>query len=335
MFARVLRLLVVVSALAPAMAAADPITLKFSFFTSDRSAIYQQLIKPFVDAVNADGKGLVEIKVYFSGAISKVQSAQPELLADGTADMAIVVPGQSPEQFSDIAVVELPGLFRDSQEASQVFTRLASGKILKGFDDYEVISAFVSTGESIHSRKPIALLSELNGQTIRVNNSLEATTLEKLGAIPVQLAINQTFEKLSEGKIDGATLPPSMLFEFGVGRVTSHHYMMQLGGAPIAIVMNHDKFTALPEPVQAIIRKDSGELLAVRSASGMAAVDQRILDELKSDPRRTVVVPSADDASVIKSTFASIVDQWAASSRHNRELLDRVRSEIAKLRSNN
>jgi hypothetical protein len=41
--------------LAPAMAAAEPIELRFSFFTSDRSQIYQNSVKPFVDAVNADG----------------------------------------------------------------------------------------------------------------------------------------------------------------------------------------------------------------------------------------------------------------------------------------
>ena len=57
-------------ALMPSMATAAPIELKFSFFTSDRSNIYQNTIKPFVDAVNDEGKGLIEIKMYFSGAIS-------------------------------------------------------------------------------------------------------------------------------------------------------------------------------------------------------------------------------------------------------------------------
>ena len=335
MFTRVLRIVVVALALAPALAAADPIKLKFSFFTSDRSNIYQTQVKPFVDAVNAEGKDLIHIDVYFSGTISKLQSAQPELVSDGTADLALVVPGQSPEQFSNIAVLELPGLFRDSLEASRVFARLAAARALKGFDDYEVIGSFVSNGESIHSRKPLASLGELNGQTIRVNNPIEAATLEKLGVVPVVLAINETMEKLSAGKIDGATLPPSMLFEFGIGRVTSHHYMMQLGGAPIALVMNRDKFASLPPQAQSIIRKYSDDWFAERAASGMAALDQRILEELKKDSRRTVTYPSQSDMAVINEAYASVVADWASSSRNNRELLERAKGEIAKLRSNN
>ena len=177
MFARALRIVIVAFALAPPLAAADPIKLKFSFFTSDRSNIYQTQVKPFVDAVNAEGKGLIEIEMYFSGAISKSLAAQPALVAEGTADLAVIVPGLSPEQFSDVSVMELPGLFHDPLEAARVYTRLVDGKALHGFDDYALIGAFESEGESIHSRKPLASLADLKDQTIRVNNQVEAATV--------------------------------------------------------------------------------------------------------------------------------------------------------------
>jgi TRAP-type C4-dicarboxylate transport system substrate-binding protein len=319
----------------PVSASAEPIKLKFSFFTSDQSAIYQTEVKPFVDAVNAEGQGLIQIEVYFSGAISKVQSAQPQLVADGDADFASFVPSQTPDLFSDIGVLELPGLFRDAREGSRVFDRLVAARALKGFDDYILIGGFVSAGESIHSRRPLSSLADLNGQTIRVNNAVEATTLEKLGAIPVLLALNQTNEKLSQNKIDGATVPPSMLFEFGFGRVTDHHYMIHLGGAPNGIIMNRAKFDSLPPQAQAIIRKYSGDWLSDRVTAGLADLDERVLAQVKTDPRRTVSYPSAADASTIQSVYSSVVEQWAASSHHNRELLDRVQAEITKLRSNN
>ena len=86
-----------VLSLVPALAAADPVTLKFSFVTSDRSNIYQCYLKPFVDAVNADGAGIVQIKVYFSGAISPAMTEQARLALDGAADLAYVVPGYTPQ----------------------------------------------------------------------------------------------------------------------------------------------------------------------------------------------------------------------------------------------
>jgi TRAP-type C4-dicarboxylate transport system substrate-binding protein len=322
-------------ALMPSMATAAPIELKFSFFTSDRSNIYQNTIKPFVDAVNDEGKGLIEIKMYFSGAISADQARQPQLVADDTADMAIIVPGQSPDRFGDTAVMELPGLYRDPREASLVFTQLVEAGDLEGYKDFLVIGAFVSGAESINSRKPIAAIDDLKGLTIRTNNQTEAAVLEKLGALPVLLPINQATDAISRDKIDAATFPPSMLFEFGIGRVTDYHFMLHLGGVPTALVMNRGKFDSLPPPAQAIIRQYSGQWLAARSTAGLSALDEQVLQQLKSDPRRKVVDLSPAELESTQRVFASVVENWAAMSPHNRELLTLVQSELKKLRSSN
>lgn len=228
--------------LSPNLAAAEAINLKLSFFTSDRSQIYQLSVKPFVDGVNADGSGLIHVEVYFSGALSGVQSQQPQLVSDGTADLAVIVPGRTAERFYDTSVLELPGLFPGARAASRIFTQLADGGGLAGYEDFFVVGAFVSGSEAINSRKDIASSADLHGLTIRVNNPIEADVLQKFGAVPALLAINQTSEALSRGTIDGATLPPSMLSEFGVGRVTTDHFMIGLGGVPTALVMSRKKF---------------------------------------------------------------------------------------------
>jgi TRAP-type C4-dicarboxylate transport system substrate-binding protein len=322
-----------IALLLPLAATAEPIKLKFSFFTSDRSYIYQNSIKPFVDAVNKEGKELVEIEMYFSGSISSVQADQPQLVADGTADLALIVPGRTPQKFSDTVVMELPGLYRDQREASLVFTRLAQAGALKGYESFLVLGAFVADTESIHTRKLVASNGDLTGLTIRVNNQTQATVLKTLGAIPTLLAINQTTEAISTDKIDGATFPTSMLFEFGVGRVTSNHYMIHLGGAPTALVMNRKKFEQLPPPVQAIIRKYSGPWLAEHSAAGFEALDKQTLEQLKADSRRKVIFLSPADSERMQQISASVAEDWAAMSPHNHDLLALVRAEITKLRS--
>ncbi len=327
------RCALVTFALLPSIALAEPIELKFSFFTSDRSNIYQYTIKPFVDAVNDEGKGLIEIKVYFSGAISPVLTQQAQLVADGTADIAMTVPGYSPDKFADSTVLELPGIYRDSREASLVFVRLIEAGALEGYGDFFVINAFASGPENVNSRKPVAAIEDLKGLTIRSNNQSQAAALEKLGAIPVLVPINQATDSISRGKIDAATFPPSMLFDFGIGRVTNYHFMIELGYVPIAVVMNRSKFESLPLSAQAIIRKNSGQGLAERSAAGLQALDIQTLAQLKSDPRRKVSDPSPADLESAQHAFASVIADWTAMSPHNRELLGLVRSEIKKLRS--
>ncbi len=173
----------------------------------------------------------------------------------------------------------------------------------------------------------------MKGLTIRTNNQIESDTIKKLGAMPQLIAINKTTDAVSSGKVDGATFPPSMLFEFGVGRVTKYHYMIQLGGAPTALVINRKKFDSLPPKAQAIIRKYSGEWLVDRTATGMDALDKKVLAQLEADPRRKVVFPSPADLATARKVFASVIEEWAAKSPHNRELLALVRAEIAKFRS--
>lgn len=72
-----LNLLVRCAALAclafPATSMAEPIKLKLAFFTSDRASTYLSAVKPFVDAVNAAGKGQLEIEVHFSGGLGREQ----------------------------------------------------------------------------------------------------------------------------------------------------------------------------------------------------------------------------------------------------------------------
>jgi TRAP-type C4-dicarboxylate transport system substrate-binding protein len=316
-------------------ASAEQITLKLSFYTSDRSIIYQNSIKPFVEAVNRSGSGLVQVEVYFSGALNKVQAEEPRLIADGTADIALLTIGRSPDMFPDTAVMQLPGIFRDQRQASLVYTRLIELGALKGYENYYVVGAYVSDGESIHSRKSISSANDLKGLTIRTNNRIEAAVLDRFGAKAVPIAINQTMQALGEGKIDGATFPPSMVFDFGVGRVANFHYMIRLGGVPVALVMNRKRFESLPPQAQEIIRQYSGKWLADRSATAYEAMDQQALAQLKSDPRRTVVFPSPADAESAQRAFASVVEEWASQSAHNRELLSLVRAEIAKLESAN
>ena len=62
--------------LLPAAVAVDPIDLKLAFVLSEHTNIYDAAIKPFVDAVNVEGKGLRTIKVYPNGALREPMTSR-------------------------------------------------------------------------------------------------------------------------------------------------------------------------------------------------------------------------------------------------------------------
>ena len=100
---------------------AEPITLKLAFSTSDQSAAYKSAAEPFVNAVNAEGQGLIRIEPYFSGALGKEMSQQAQLVRDGVADIAYIIPSYTRDRFPDNAIVEMPGLYRDMREGTLVY----------------------------------------------------------------------------------------------------------------------------------------------------------------------------------------------------------------------
>lgn len=330
---KILRCALFALALLPAAAKAEPIKLRLALFTSDRSLLYRAAVKPFADAVNAEARGLMEIDVQFSGALGRDAAQQVQLVLDGTADIAFVVPGYTPDRFGDDAVIELPGQFLDAREATLVFSRLVEAKLLKGYEDFYVIGAFADEPESIHTRPPIASLSDLQGKKIRVNNSIEAAALEKLGMSPVLMPINQSSDAIVAGRIDGATMPPAMLFEFGIGRFATYHYLLGTSVPPLALLMNRRKFDSLPGPAQDIIRKYSGEWAATRFIEADEAANKQAIEQLTTDGRRKVITPTAADLNTAQAAFRSVRAEWTAKSGHDRDLVTAIDNELAKLRA--
>ncbi len=317
----------------PALSAAEPITLKLAFFGSDRSVTYRGAIKPFIDAVNADAKGLVKIDLYSGGILGKEIALQPQVVLDGAADIAFVIPGYTPDRFPDNSVIELPGLLREIREATLVYTYLTAIDALKGYEDFFVIGAFVTEPVSIHSRMPINSIGDLKGKQIRVNNTGEGAALEKLGAIPVLMQITQISDALSRGSIDGAAVSRSPLADYGIKRAAASHYFLEANGAPLALLMNRKKFDALPPPAQDIIRKYSGAWLAGQFIETYEAAVAQVMAQLRSEPNRTLIFPSQADLDIADVAFKSVIAEWTAESPHHRELLGLVESEISKLRS--
>jgi TRAP-type C4-dicarboxylate transport system substrate-binding protein len=333
MFRTIAFVLAVAAGMLPGQALSEPIKLKLSYFSSDRTMLYLAGVKPFVDAVNEEAKGLMEIEVYFSGALGKAPGQQAQLVKDGVAELAYIIPGYTADRFPDNAVIELPGLFHDQREASLVFTRMIAANALRGYDDFVVLNAFTAEPHSIHTRLPITSLADLKGLNIRANNPTEAATFEKLGMRAVVMPVNQISEAISNGTIDGAAIPPAMLAEFGVGRLASYHYIIHADAPSLALVMDRKTLAELPMRAREIIRKYSGEWAVARSNEFFRDVNTKSMEQLTSNPKRKVIFPSQTEIVRIQAAFSEIISEWEAKSPRNHELLEMVKVEIAKLRS--
>jgi TRAP-type C4-dicarboxylate transport system substrate-binding protein len=328
-----LRCAAIAVALMPPVAGSEPIKLKFAFFASDGEFSYRSVVKPFADAVTLAGKGIVEVEPFPGGVLGRSVAEQAQLVRDGVADIAWVNPSLAPKVFPDNSVVELPGLFRDSTETSRVYARLVLAEALRGYRDFFVIAAFGTGPLGIHMHTPMGSLDDLKGRKIRTLSDTEGSVLKGLGMAPEVMPINRAAEAINRGTIDGATAVPSVAMDFGIARFATYHYLLDLGAAPLLIVMNRKKFDELPKQGQDVIRRFSGEWTIARHIETTESYEASILEQWKSDPKRKVILPSPPDLASARAAFATVTEAWTSQRPRNRELLDRVHAEIARLRS--
>jgi TRAP-type transport system periplasmic protein len=305
-------------------AAAEEVALKLALISSDRAENYEHVIKPFVDAVHAEANGLIKIEVYFSNVLSGSVFAQPQLVLNGVADIALITSGRLPLRFPDDTVLELPGLFHDAREATLAYSTLIHANALRGYEDFFVIGAFSGGPGNIHSHKRLTSLSDLKGMKISTSSTIAGTALERLGAVPNLLPIPQVTDAISAGSIDGTALPMGALALFGIRRLTTYHYLLPISSNQLALVMNRKKFDSLPQQAQNVIRKYSGEWIVARFTARRQVLDNEELRLLRSNTRRTVTIPSRMDIETAQAVFQSINEEWAAKSKHNIELLKKV-----------
>ena len=113
--------------------------LKWAVFTPDSEVTFRTVMKPFAETVQRETNNAVVFDLFPNGALGRNPGQQPQMVLDGVADVAWVVPSYSPGRFPDTEVLELPGLFKDLRESSLVATRLNQHKALNDYGDFYVI----------------------------------------------------------------------------------------------------------------------------------------------------------------------------------------------------
>ncbi len=325
--------LLALAAFCPAAAVAQPVTLKLAFFTSEAEVNYAKAIKLWVETVNADASGAVKIEAYPNGALGKALPAQPQMILDGVADIAFVNPALVPGRFPDDQVFELPGLVGNIKEGVALYQELLKANLLRGYADYVVIGSFMNTNAHVFSRRPIKSVNDLKGMKVRISGAVIGQTVKDLGVVPVLMPPNEVVEAMGRGTIDATTTVPAAVVDFGIDRVTSHDYLIQLGTNPFAVLMNRKKFESMPKAAQDVIVKYSPGWLNDTYVKNLSAYNNEVIEQFRADKKRTVVTPSEADLAAIKPVADKVTADWAAKDPKNAELLAKAREMLVKIRA--
>lgn len=160
----------------------------------------------FAQLVEERSGGQIRIRVFADAALGDEIGVFKQMQFGGI-DFARASVGTLAGFVPEMAILQLPYLFEDAEHMWRVLDGAIGGELLAAIESADVIglSWFDAGARNIYTRVPVRTLDDLEGLTIRVQESdLMSRMIRLWGASPVQMPYGEVYSALQTGRIDGA-----------------------------------------------------------------------------------------------------------------------------------
>jgi TRAP-type C4-dicarboxylate transport system substrate-binding protein len=179
----------------------------------------------------------------------------------GMADIGYSWFGMTPGRFPLMELFDLPFGVKTSAAYAMLTKDFVSRFKPKELADTKVLFVISIGPGVIAAKKPITKLEDLKGLKIRTLGGPLVTILKLLGAVPVVIPSVDVYDSGSKGIIDGVQTSFAGLTTFKWAEIFPHtvmNYSTSSFGTAF-VVMNKDKWNALPPDIQQTIDKTLDE----------------------------------------------------------------------------
>ncbi len=312
---------------------AAPVTLKFGTYEPAHSFNSSKVFIPWIEKVNAAGKGVIEIKFFPNGALGADVMQQLKMIVGGIADITVTSLNWTPGRFPQANVVNTPLFARNMLEASMAVFSMWEKGIFSGFEDIHPLTMNAQPQYYFHTNYPARLPKDLNGHKINAASRLMAALVSSCGATPVAEGIAKIAENISRGLLEGCVAEWNGMQSFRMIDVTNCHITVPLGANCFPVLINKRKLDSLPAPARDILLEHSGWVFTEFFAKSWDNYNADIEKSVRANPKHTVIDPTEEDLKIWADTFKPAVDAWMATQPENIKIAELYKEEIAKARA--
>ena len=295
----------------PPQAQAQTINLKFSC-QLPKTHVISKLSQAWCKEIEDRTRGKVKIQFFPSGSLTKPDKIY-EGVVTGASDLGQSLLSYSPERFPVMGTIGLPLGYTSGKVATGVANEVYRHFKPKELTDTEVMYLHAHGPGFICTRgKAVARLEDLKGLKIR-SQADSRLIVEQLGGVYVFSVIAEVYGLLQKGTIAGATNPFAGLAQSGyrLGEIANHvtaAYSVAYT-APFFVVMNKERWKALPEDVKTIIREINNEWIPQcgEAWDTMDAEGRRYF----LDHGGQIIGLNGDEAARWKKAVAPIIEDYA------------------------
>ena len=231
-------------AAAPALAQT---TLKMNISLAQNSH-YGVAIDTFAREVEKRTNGRYKIQNFYSGALG-AERESIEALQLGTLDLTMTSTGPVPNFVPEIAILDIPFLFRDYAHARAVLDGPIGQEMLKKFEPKGIEA--LAWGENgfrnmTNSKHPVKTPEDLKGLKMRtMENPIHIQAYKAFGIIPTPMAFTEVYTALQQGTVDGQENPLSVIEAAKLDQVQKYLTLTRHVYSPALILMSKAKWDQL------------------------------------------------------------------------------------------
>jgi TRAP-type transport system periplasmic protein len=307
----------------------DQVTLNLGHPFPPTHHIHTGVMEGWAEEVNEATGGTVDVRFHVGAALA-APDATYEIASLGAMELGWALHGYTPGRFPLTDVVELPFLFEDAEQATEVLWELYEDypELQEEYGDVKVLALFTHDIGNLYTvDQPVESPDDLSGLSLRAPGPIQTRLIESLGASGVGLPAPELYDSLERGVIDGTMIADTGVASFTLHEVVRHGLHANFYVAGEFLVMNQETWDRLSPSQQQAIDAISGRELSMEAA--------RLYDEFNAEVLESYeewdmdVVPIEDvDVEEWREIALPVHERWIeqreAAGQPGQELYDRV-----------
>jgi len=294
--------------------AQQPVILKVHSFSSPQAPEAVHHMLPLIDKIGKDSGGRLKLEFYPSMQLGGKVSDLIQQVEDGVVDIAITIPGATPNRFPLLQATELPfvNVGTSAGQTPAILEWVQKWLMPNEFKGIKILHIHATDAAVLHTRaKAVRSAADLSGMKVRVPGRFVGEAVKILGGTPVGVALPEVYESLQRGQLDAMTINWAILAPYKFQEVTKFHMETPLYQNPIMSLMSQASYDKLPADLKNVIDSNIG----VAYSTGVA----RKIDELTVPAKKLVVDAgntmyslSADELAKWRAAVAPVYKLWVA-----------------------
>lgn len=294
--------------LLPISAAAETVRLTYANFPPAPTFPCVQM-EHWKAEVEMRTDGAVQVDTFPGGTLLGAKSMMDGVVT-GQADIGCVALAYQPGRYPVANATSLPLGIPDARTGSRILWDLFLKYQPESLKSVKVLTMFTSPPSNIMSKKPIRTLEDMAGMDLRASGGA-AEILKAWGANQIGMPMSATPEALQKGVVEGLLSSLDVMKDLKFAELCRYVTVTDTVIYPFAVVMNLDRWNALP----AEVRKTMEDMAEEHAEWTGVYVDNHVKDALEWSKETygvEVIRLSDEERARWNERLAPITEGWIA-----------------------